>query len=204
MEDTTTHVPQDVASPAADAIPEEFVLTLRKPLKNGPVEYETITLREPTVAQLAESEQFEGVAAAADAISAVGGVPKAVVLQMGARDHRAAVAYLDRFFAAGKNIGADFAEPDPTDISDALTITLRKPVTFDGKTYSEINLREPTSAEWIEWDKLTGTAADIKAISLISNIPALAIKQIGARDFLAAARYVGHFFTDAPTTGVQS
>jgi hypothetical protein len=79
------------------------------------------------------------------------------------------------------------------DIPDELTITLRKPVELAGITYAELKLREPTAAEWQQWDKLAGVAADIKAVSIVSGVPEPVVAKIGARDLTRAARYILRF-----------
>lgn len=79
-------------------------------------------------------------------------------------------------------------------IPDELVITLRKPVTLGSLTYTELRLREPTAAEMIETDKLTGTEADVRAVALASGVPEPAVKLIGARDLIQASRYIGRFF----------
>lgn len=87
---------------------------------------------------------------------------------------------------------------EPTDdlaaLPDELTITLRKPVKFGDATYATLELREPTGAEWLVWDKLTGVEANIKAIATVSGLPEGAVRQIGARDLVEAGRFIDHFF----------
>lgn len=80
------------------------------------------------------------------------------------------------------------------DIPEELVITLRKPVTL-GDTYSELRLREPTASEWMQFDKLTGVEADIKSVSIVSGVPEPAVRLIGARDLLAASRYLARFLS---------
>ena len=77
-------------------------------------------------------------------------------------------------------------------LPDELIVTLRKPVTL-GDTYTELRLREPTAAEWMQWDKLTGIDADIKAVATVSGVPEAAVRMIGARDLVQAARYLARF-----------
>lgn len=78
------------------------------------------------------------------------------------------------------------------EIPELLVITLRKPITL-GETYAELRLREPTAAEWTQWDKLSGVEADIKSVSLVSGVPEPVIRQIGTRDLLTASRYLARF-----------
>ncbi len=80
-----------------------------------------------------------------------------------------------------------------TDVPDELVITLRKPVTLGSETYTQLQLREPTAAEWEQWDKLDGVALDIKAVSVVSGVPLPAVQKIGARDLVIGARYIARF-----------
>ena len=85
---------------------------------------------------------------------------------------------------------------EPT--TDEFVITLRKPVQLGDLTFTEMRLREPTAGEMMAWDKLTGTEADIRAVAVVSGMPEPAVRLIGVRDLLAAARYITGFFGDAP------
>lgn len=79
------------------------------------------------------------------------------------------------------------------ELPEELTITLRKPIDFGGASYTEIKLREPTAGEWEKWDKLTGVEADIMAISVVSGTPKQVVAKVGARDLLAASRFIATF-----------
>lgn len=85
--------------------------------------------------------------------------------------------------------------PAPTeDVPDTLTIHLRKPVTFEGKTYTTLHLREPTGGEVKEISKRTGYEAILFGIHKIASIPERAVEMIGSRDIRAADRYLSSFF----------
>ena len=74
-----------------------------------------------------------------------------------------------------------------------LVITLRKPLDLGSITYTQLVLREPTAAEWQQWNKLEGVEGDIAAVSIVSGVPRPAIEKIGTRDLMAAARYIARF-----------
>ncbi|WP_395391495.1 phage tail assembly protein [Novosphingobium sp. BL-8A] len=78
-------------------------------------------------------------------------------------------------------------------IPDDMVITLRKPVEHGGMTYTELSLKEPTAAQWGEWDGMKGVEADLMAVSVVSGIPRQAIAKIGARDLILASRYIARF-----------
>lgn len=88
-------------------------------------------------------------------------------------------------------------EPEPAaeaDLPDELVIPLRKAVSLGEIVYDKLVLREPTGAEWEQWDKLgAGIEADHFAIALVSGVPLPAVKKIGARDLRQAARYISRF-----------
>lgn len=79
------------------------------------------------------------------------------------------------------------------DLPETLTITLRKPITFNGVTYETIELREPTADEWAKWDGKTGVEADIIAVSTVAGIPQVVARKLVVRDLLQASRYLGRF-----------
>jgi hypothetical protein len=84
------------------------------------------------------------------------------------------------------------------DTEDRISIALAKPILFpagaNGVSYETVDLREPTAAEWEQWDALTGVAANIKAIHVISGLPEGAVKQMGVRDFNRAVAFINRFF----------
>lgn len=96
--------------------------------------------------------------------------------------------------------------PTPTgaELPEELLITLRKPVTIGELSITEIRLQEPTASQMLQWDRLSGTEADIVAVSIVSGIPKPAVEKIGARDLLKGARYIAAFLSDAPSTGASA
>lgn len=78
-------------------------------------------------------------------------------------------------------------------IPDEIVITLRKPIEHNGETISELTLREPTAGEMEEWDKLSGIAADRKAIAIMAGLPEGFVRKLPARDFNKAARFIASF-----------
>ena len=80
-----------------------------------------------------------------------------------------------------------------TDLPDELVIVLRKPVTLGTEAYHELKLREPTAAEWTQWDKLDGVDADVKAVATVSGLPHAAVAMIGTRDLITASKYIAAF-----------
>jgi hypothetical protein len=84
------------------------------------------------------------------------------------------------------------------DQPDTLTVPLRTPVTLGtgpaALSFSELKLREPTAAELMQWDKLSGAEADIMAVSVVSGVPKAAVEMIGVRDLNQAAKFIAGFF----------
>ncbi|WP_174296537.1 phage tail assembly protein [Sphingomonas bacterium] len=78
-------------------------------------------------------------------------------------------------------------------IPDELVVHLRRPVRLGEVVYTELRLHEPTAADWTAFAKLSGVEGDVKAVSVIAAVPEAAVRQIGARDLLSAARYIGRF-----------
>jgi hypothetical protein len=94
--------------------------------------------------------------------------------------------------APARNATAEEVEAYLASIDYEFTVKLRRPVTL-GETYSEIRLREPTAAEWSQWDKLNGIEADIKAVSVISGIPEAAVRQVGSSELVKASNFIQLF-----------
>jgi len=74
-----------------------------------------------------------------------------------------------------------------------LTVKLRTPVPLGDMTYTEMTVREPTAAEWLRWDKLTGIEADITAVSIVAGVPDPVVRQIGASSLMKASRFIQLF-----------
>lgn len=79
------------------------------------------------------------------------------------------------------------------EIPEELVIVLRKPVEFGGSTYDKLTLREPTAGQMLEWDKVSGREADVKAVAVVSGVPEPAVRLIGTRDLGKAANYISRF-----------
>lgn len=89
------------------------------------------------------------------------------------------------------------AEPEKVldALPETLTIPLREPLKLGEQSYAVLELREPTAAEMMQWDKLSGVEADARAISLVSGWPEPVVKQLRARDFIRASKFVASFLS---------
>lgn len=86
-------------------IPEQLVITLRKPVTLGDITYTELRLREPTVGEMIELGADEGWKADAKAIALISGVPEPAVRNLGVRDGKRASGYLARFLTDGPSTG---------------------------------------------------------------------------------------------------
>ncbi|MBN9143757.1 MULTISPECIES: phage tail assembly protein [unclassified Novosphingobium] len=91
---------------ATDDIPEQLVITLRKPVTLGDITYTELRLREPTVGEMIELGADEGWKADAKAIALISGVPEPAVRSLGVRDGKQASGYLARFLIDAPSTGA--------------------------------------------------------------------------------------------------
>lgn len=88
---------------------------------------------------------------------------------------------------------------------DEWTLNLRKPVKLGNSTeetiYRELELKEPTLQQTVEFSKKVGKSTPIEAmkwlVGAISGVPPVVIDQIGIRDFNAAADYLAWWMTPA-------
>ncbi|QCO13992.1 phage tail assembly protein [Azospirillum brasilense] len=83
---------------------------------------------------------------------------------------------------------------------DEKTIILRKPVEFAGRTYSELQLREPTLGEFADACKHEGVTSDIFLIAAVTGIEVQAVRKIGYRDAKEARDFLA-VFINSPATG---
>lgn len=83
------------------------VMTLLTPVKLGDIEYNEISLREPTAGDMeaAQNAGPNGMTSNMTLISRVAAVPMAAVRLMGARDHQAAMAFLLPFMTTAPATG---------------------------------------------------------------------------------------------------
>lgn len=89
-------------------------------------------------------------------------------------------------------------DADPFAIPGADVDTWNKPlrnaVTLGSASYSSITLREPTGAEWLLWESLSGLPASMKAISVVAGVPEAVVKQMVSRDINDATKFLDRFF----------
>jgi hypothetical protein len=79
-------------------IPDELVITLRKPIEFGGETYTELTLREPTAGEYEQVDNVKGPTATdIIMVSLVSGVPKQVIAKVGMRDLNKAAKYLGSF-----------------------------------------------------------------------------------------------------------
>lgn len=89
-----------------DDVPDELVITLRKPVSDGHETVETITLREPTSGEMEQAMNMGNVMASnIKLVSLISGVKKHLVAKIGYRDMNKAAAYLGRFTNADPKDG---------------------------------------------------------------------------------------------------
>jgi hypothetical protein len=158
----------------AGELPEELVITLRKPVTLGPLEYKEIRLREPLAGEYAEFMKKSGVPRTLAAISMIAGVPAGAAGKFGARDLTAARAYIDAFVeSGGHKADAGLEEFD---------MPLRRPVEHAGAVIASLQLREPIGEDLIEIYSKVGVEQTICGLARISGVPAAAIAKIGVRD----------------------
>ena len=177
--------------------PAEMVLKLRKPIPGAVEEITSLRLREPTVAELIERDRAPDAERGLVGVSIVAGQPVHFLRQLTARDYFTAVEFVARFLSRPRPTG----EPPET-----FDLVLRKPLSpLDGSpTITVLPLHEPSAGELITIAAKTGIEGDVVALSLISGVKEVTLRQLGARDFIDGALYLDSFFPVAPTAGAQS
>lgn len=87
-------------------------------------------------------------------------------------------------------------------MSTPITIQLSTPVTFDGYTITELNIRRPKVRdlrvmEQSTADKSTQLDQGAAMVALLSGIPEAAIEELDAADFTRASEVIAGFFEKA-------
>lgn len=78
---------------------DELTVTFRNPVVLGSEAYQTMTLREPTAAQIMECGGLEGWAFDVRLLALVSGIPEPALKQLGARDTLKGTRFLGSFLA---------------------------------------------------------------------------------------------------------
>jgi hypothetical protein len=82
-------------------------------------------------------------------------------------------------------------------VSEKKTFPLLKPVTFEGKTYESIDLREATAGEMEHAEKLAEKYGfTVALIARVAELPIGAVDLMGQRDTEAAEEYLQSFGMD--------
>lgn len=87
------------------------------------------------------------------------------------------------------------AEKPEENLDEELIVDLRRPIDGPDGPVSRLVVREPTAGEIMMWDSLSGVAADIMAISVVTGVPKSVVEKLPARDFHRAARRIGAFLS---------
>jgi hypothetical protein len=91
---------------------DEKIITLRKPVDLGGVEYATLQLREPTAGELEKASRADSaVGTCINLISAVATMPRAAVEKIGQRDFNEACDFFSSF---GDGLGIVLPTPSLT------------------------------------------------------------------------------------------
>ncbi|WP_288935514.1 phage tail assembly protein [uncultured Sphingomonas sp.] len=85
------------------------------------------------------------------------------------------------------------AKDNVENLDEDLILTLTRPIEGPAGPVTELVIREPTAAEIMQWDKLMGAEADVKAISVVAGVPMSVVEKLPARIFYRASRRIGAF-----------
>lgn len=82
------------------------------------------------------------------------------------------------------------------------TVTLKKPIEFNGQHYYTLTLQEPTLDQF---DQASKQKSNFDAVAVllaaISGVPTAAIRKLGARDLQECSKFLDAFTLDSPATG---
>lgn len=80
-------------------------------------------------------------------------------------------------------------------LDEPLAIELNRPIDGPAGPITQFVIREPSAGELMQWDKLVGVEADVKAIAVVAGIPVSVVEKLPARAFYLAARRIGAFLS---------
>ncbi|EHJ8971180.1 phage tail assembly protein [Salmonella enterica] len=90
-----------------------------------------------------------------------------------------------------------------SETDDYLTVTLKKPLEREGVRYEEITLSEPALIQveqFYDMQKKTNALTAMRLlISLVSQVPESALRQMRYTDFLQCEAYMTRFLTWTPS-----
>lgn len=95
------------------------------------------------------------------------------------------------------------AEKETPELSEQLTITLRKPVKMGDEMLETLELREPNAGEFKKFTKQAQSdpsAALVALIAMVSGVAPPIIDRIGVRDMNAAGEYLMAFMQPSQPT----
>ena len=194
--------------------PDTMTILLDPPVAYGGGEVAELRLREPTGRQVREAERELGaeapwvnaVAYELKLIGLVTGLPTAALdaLPIGATNF--AAAFLQEFIEAGADLGADDDDAPPP---EATTLAIDPPLTFNGVSYADLDVREPLASEIRRARALMRTAgslfesrrAQMALVTAVSGLPAPVIDGLPIRLLNQAARILGRFIAAGRPTG---
>lgn len=99
---------------------------------------------------------------------------------------------------------------DPfADIPPSMTVPIEPPVTFDGKEYRELVLREPKAGEVQQADQQVRNGATMSnlrnrehhLVAKVSGVPLPVIEKLGISRITLAMEYLNRFLDGGPRTG---
>jgi hypothetical protein len=84
--------------------------------------------------------------------------------------------------------------------------SLKTPIEFGGKTYTDLTFREPKTGDMMVLDKFTGEMSKMVAlIATIADVPIQVIKDASLKDFTAISEAVAPLLGNDPeSTGAGS
>lgn len=173
---------------------EQLQIPLRKTLTLGDEQITSITVREPTAAELMAADVLEGTSADIKVVSLVAGIPELLVRKL-----PASVLLRGADFIAGvlKVAVDDFVFLDV----DELVLVLRKAVTHGDVAIDRVALREPSAGQLESFNKLKGQERDIVAVATVAGIHRHAVEKMLAGDVARGMKFINSFLQGGQTAG---
>lgn len=181
-------------------MPNEHVITLKRPVGPKGKEITELRLREPTAGEVLRASRETGRGLALSLLTQVTGADTAVIEALPSRTADKAFAHLMQY------VEPVLSEPEGDDEPpEEVTIPLRDTLNAGGTAWiSELTLHEPTLSDLIKAEKYDGMQRVLALVALSSGLPRAVVEMIPITDYAKAARYVMGFIQGVPDSGSGS
>ncbi|MFM2422123.1 MAG: Phage tail assembly chaperone protein or 41 or 14 [Pseudomonadota bacterium] len=179
-------------------------IRLVAPIATEQGEITHLTLRDPTLGELVQSDDHPGMLGSVQIIAAAANIKPDTARRLKTRDTIAASRWFDSLVPPAPPPALDDdGEPKAVDIEGGeRTFDLLGPVEIGGKVVTQITLREPDVEVGIAIEKVKGAHRQTaRMIAVLSGRTVPEVLKLRRRDVMVIERWLIPFVTDTPSKG---